>query len=256
MKRGFKLALTDEVWTALGGRPDPETGRAQYVAHQGLVHPKLDGLLSPDDGVVKASDLAEVWFPTVKARVFLSHSHRDEADALALAAALKTHFGLEAFVDSAVWGYADQLLLRIAKEHCAISDGLYRFQDTIWSASNVHLMLAHALTQMLCRCECVIFLDTPNALKPSQVVGATDTLSPWIHHELAMSRVLWEQRRRPLLEKVAKSIQFQYTAETDHLVSLSNVDLWSWRLGASLADTDPLKVLYARHPVPDGPVGV
>ena len=58
------------------------------------------------------------WFPQIKADIFISHSHKDEDLALALAGWLKVSFGLTAFIDSCVWGYANDLLKMIDYKYC------------------------------------------------------------------------------------------------------------------------------------------
>ena len=58
------------------------------------------------------------WFPQIKADIFISHSHKDKGLALALAGWLEETFGLTAFIDSCVWGYANKLLKMIDDEYC------------------------------------------------------------------------------------------------------------------------------------------
>lgn len=60
------------------------------------------------------------WFPTINAKVFISHSHEDLATALFL----KKKFdevNVPAFVDSVVWGYCDDLLKKIDNKYCCNS---------------------------------------------------------------------------------------------------------------------------------------
>src|SRR5690606_41491864 len=76
------------------------------------------------DGELEAEDIFEDWFANVDADVFLSHSHADKDDVYALAAFLKHEMGLTAFVDSAVWGYADDLLKRFDNILCLSHDGI------------------------------------------------------------------------------------------------------------------------------------
>lgn len=69
----------------------------------------MDKYLSVD-GELKASEIEEDWFPSFKADVFLSHSHKDEKDVIAFAGLL-SDIGLKVFIDSCVWGYRRLLLL-------------------------------------------------------------------------------------------------------------------------------------------------
>ena len=59
--------------------------------------------------VLSGNDIESNWFPQMQNHVFISHSHKDEDLALALSGALKYWLGIDAFVDSSVWGYYAQL---------------------------------------------------------------------------------------------------------------------------------------------------
>ena len=65
----------------------------------------IDTKIASGKWVLSGSDIESNWFPKLMNHVFISHSHRDENLALALAGALKRWMGLDAFVDSSVWGY-------------------------------------------------------------------------------------------------------------------------------------------------------
>ena len=67
---------------------------------------------------IDGTKMQENWFPKVDADIFISHSHKDENLAKGLAGWLYKEFGLEAFIDSCVWGYANDLLLEIDKKYC------------------------------------------------------------------------------------------------------------------------------------------
>ena len=57
------------------------------------------------------------------------------------------------------------------------------------------MMLSTALTEMIDKCECVIFYNTPNSISIASEIskqknGDSTTLSPWIYHELSMTSML------------------------------------------------------------------
>lgn len=70
------------------------------------------------DGYLNPSNIENIWFPNVEADTFLSHSHKDVKQAIALASILYDDFGLRTFVDSALWGYTDDLLRKINNMFC------------------------------------------------------------------------------------------------------------------------------------------
>lgn len=206
-----------------------------YSAHKRKIKESLDKYLSVD-GELKASEIEKDWFPSFKADVFLSHSHKDEKDVIAFAGLL-SEIGLTAFIDSCVWGYADDLLKQIDNKYCVLKtkmDGsidMYNYQKRNQSTAHVHMMLNGALMKMMDNTECLIFLDTPNSLKAKDISNGT-TNSGWIYSELLMSKFLRK------LYPVRKSMNFalsetvrhdglsvEYDADITHLIIMSMNDI-------------------------------
>lgn len=156
----FKIALPDmneTIW-----KQYYEKGLAVYSTHKQKIKESLDKYLSVD-GELKASEIEKDWFPSFKADVFLSHSHKDEKDVIAFAGLL-SDIGLKVFIDSCVWGYSDDLLRQIDNEYCVSKtnpDGSidsYNYQKRNQSTAHVHMMLNGALMKMMDSTECLIFL--------------------------------------------------------------------------------------------------
>lgn len=194
------------------------------------------------NGRLSGERIEQDWFPEIHADVFLSHSHRDEDLVFALAGWLQEEMGLRAFVDSGVWGYANDLLQQVDDAYCKTEDGAYySYPKRNISTSHVHMMLSVALTKMIDRCECFMLVKTPESVKFSKAVeevGEEKTLSPWIYAELEASRVIRENepqrdmghyslRHDGLTESVL--LQVEYPAELEHLVPLTNDLLNEWR---------------------------
>jgi hypothetical protein len=143
------------------GHPWKEWGMYTYVVsllekNGKTIKSTLEGFVTK--GVVNGTKLSEHWFPTVKADIFISHSHTDEDEALRCASWLKDTFELDAFIDSSVWGYADDLLKQIDNDYCLNQGGeTYSYEKRNGSTSHVHMMLATALSEMIDRTECVFF---------------------------------------------------------------------------------------------------
>lgn len=70
-----------------------------------------------EDGNINGGELSNTWFPEVQAQVFISHSHADTELAHGLAGWLFEKFGINGFIDSALWGHCAQLLELICREH-------------------------------------------------------------------------------------------------------------------------------------------
>jgi len=137
-----------------------------------MVRESLESYL--EGQIIDGTKLAEHWFPTIKADVFVSHSHNDEEDAVKCAGWLKSEFGLDPFIDSCVWGYADNLLKMIDDKYCRNPGGeTYSYEKRNGSTSHVHMMLSGALNAMLDSTECVIFINTRNSITSSESIAKT-----------------------------------------------------------------------------------
>ena len=98
---GFNLELSNEIIT----EANKQKGSSIFTEMKDKVQYQLDSYISPD-GSIDGTKMREDWFPQVEADVFISHSHKDEEKAIALAGWLHDKFGLKAFIDSCIWGYA------------------------------------------------------------------------------------------------------------------------------------------------------
>lgn len=102
------------------------------------------------------------WFGQVKADIFLSHAHRDEKLVVSLAGWFKEECNVQAFVDSHIWGYANDLLKKIDNKYSRLQyndedTAAYSYKKRNESTSHVHIMLNTALEQMIDKCECLFF---------------------------------------------------------------------------------------------------
>lgn len=199
--------------------------------------------------------LEKDWFPSLNVDVFISHSHKDESLAIAFAGFLNKIFGLNCFIDSCVWGCADDLLKSIDRKFCVSKrndDGTiktYDYEMRNKSTANVHIILNSALQKMIDKTECLMFLNTPNALLMDDLKNDINaaTSSPWIYSELLFSRLaekkkLSEYRTTILLEYAqhSDSLDFRYDVSLDHLIDLDRTDiLHMWTRCKNVNSTNP-----------------
>ena len=116
--------------------------------------------------IIDATSLQNGWFPEIETDVFISHSRLDVDEANNLSAWLHQTFGLTSFIDSDVWGHADNLLKQIDDRYCFDEfRSVYNYNLRNFSTAHVHAMLSNALIQMIDRTECLFFLHTPNLFK-------------------------------------------------------------------------------------------
>jgi hypothetical protein len=213
MYRGFKLSLGSSIpWSK-------SVGESLYKANGEKVKSVLDSFLT-GNGTIDGGKLQENWFPQIEADVFISHSHKDKDAAIAFAGWLSTTFGLKPFIDSCVWGYANELLTQIDKKYSGHSSGSgYDYEKIKYSASHVYMMLAMALGKMLDNTECLIFINTPNSISANDVISKT--LSPWLYMEMVLSGMLRENEpKRRGIRKAEESLAIASHLQVEHNVDL------------------------------------
>lgn len=181
------------------------------------------------DGHLDGTKMQSNWFPPIKADVFLSHSHIDESLAIALAGYLYEEFGLRTFIDSCLWSNYKSLLKMLDEEYSFQPEqNTYDYELSIYTASHAHLMLQTALANQIDTTECVIFLNTPNSIKPNEVVH--QTVSPWIYNEISMTRLIRRRSReehhstvcfsQEALNEGVQQIKIDYNVSLDHLTDI------------------------------------
>jgi len=253
MYRGFKIKSLGFIHPTDKQRYYSE-GKATHEKNKAAIRTKLREFMYADNSL-DGTAIQKAWFPQIKADVFISYSHDDGYEAIALAGWLFSNFGLRSFVDSCAWGYANTLLREIDNKFSMnVDNKTFNYQKLNLSSSHVHMMLCSALSMMMDNCECLIFLDTPNSIQP--VAGISKTDSPWLYYEIALSQVL---RKQPLTRLLNESEQtfskggeltIRHTANLNHLSEITqviaNMLLRVKGKGASFA----LNTLYQLLPAP------
>lgn len=213
------------------------------------------------NGNLDAATMEEEWFGSVQADIFLSHSHRDETLIEAFAGWLHEKCGVFAFVDSSLWGYADDLLREIDNNYCQNGDKqTYSYKLRNISTSYVHMILNTALAKMIHQTECLIFVNTENSTIKENITDESKTLSPWIYSELALSKIIEHQKLSvsnlmhsfTLNESEGPQIPIELPAEIEHLDTLTTQHLTDWasaieilkQNGRELTGSDSLILLY------------
>ena len=188
------------------------------------------------EGVLDGSKMQSDWFPQLNSHIFMSYSHKDEKAVITLSGWLFETFGLTAFIDSCVWGNANDLLKIIDDKHCIQANGHYDYEKRNYSTSHVHMMLSAALTQMIDKSECLFFYNTPDSISSKKIIEKTE--SPWIYSEITMSKLLRHKipnRRRiedtRMLSKggsINERLRVEYELELTHLTTIEEDALNRW----------------------------
>lgn len=218
------------------------------------------------NGSIDGEKLKRTWFPNIGAsHVFISHSHKDLALAEGLASWLYEKFKIHSFIDSHVWGYANELLRQLDDKYALPSgSNTYNYNIRNETTSHVHMMLSSALNEVIDNTECLFFLNTDNAIKNNALSNEADdhrTASPWIMSELATSHIVRRKQNvnRPILIKKSASLEnnmfesasrsdeliIQHKAPIEHLTKLSAAELFMWwMLHSNGEGYDALTLLY------------
>ncbi|KAF1079902.1 MAG: hypothetical protein GQF41_3800 [Candidatus Rifleibacterium amylolyticum] len=246
----FKLTLGNDFGSYY------DVGLRLYNQTSTMIKQSLETFLIKEDRL-DGSRLQQHWFPQVDADIFLSHSHADKDLAISLAGWLKQKFDLNLFVDSCVWGYADDLLKQIDDKYCVIPGSeTYCYQKRNGSTSHVHMMLIAALTKLIDQTECVCFLNTPNSISSENAV--TKTKSPWLYSEIAISEVIRYkapiEHRDKSVAKLAKILEsegyraglnIEYDVNLQEMKEIGKETLFNWhRRFMTAKKKHPLDCLY------------
>lgn len=210
MYRGFNLSISKEFTAGFSSNPADQmllnarcsdAGGKLYSDYCQNVKTVFNGFLK--GSVLDGGKLQKNWFPQVKADVFISHSHADVDIAKHLAGWLSLTFDINSFIDSCVWGHADDLLKQIDKQYCWQEETkTYNYVSRNKSTSHVHMMLSTALGMMIDATECIIFLNTPSSITSKDVMEEkeiTKTKSPWIFSEIATTHIVEKKKKRSLV---------------------------------------------------------
>lgn len=156
-----------------------------YKENKKNIFIELEQYLLDKDSILDADKIQRDVFPLIDTDVFVSHSHGDQDTAIKIAMSLEK-IGLTAFVDSCVWGHADELLRKVDDKFC-IPEGWsnYSYPLRNRTTANIHMILNSALHKMIDRSELFVFLDSKNSVRIEEYVNNTEYLSsPWIYSEL------------------------------------------------------------------------
>lgn len=267
MYAGFNL----DVSRSYGQIPFSEfrlEGQLHLKAPQNTVRNSLRDFVLEGTNIHDGTAIQNAWFPEVKADIFISHSHKDIDLAESLAGWLHTRFGLRCFIDSNVWGYADELLELINSEYSnkrkdPTGGYLYNHESCIAASKHIDTMLTIALHKMIDRCECVFLLNTENSIQRYAALPHDATFSPWIYSEIVCSQLV---RKRPLsdyrdrsilkhdgllFEAAQENFTPAYSVTTKHLHPLNYHILSQWEKNYREKHSVckyPLDTLYALMP--------
>jgi hypothetical protein len=263
MYRGFNLKADFSIKDK---NPYYGIGKNMFTGERDIVHKKLEDLLLTN-GNIEGTKLQEDWFPQIHdADIFISHSHKNEDNAIILAGWLYRTFNIKSFIDSCIWGYSDELLRKIDDKFCLQDDGYYNYTKRNFSTAHVHMMLSIALNKMIDNTECLFFLNSPDSISTSnEITNTNKTNSAWIYSEITMSKLI---RKKKLSEYRIADTQtfskegtvrrmnegFEYDIDLSELSDIDINDLINWENSYN-REKYALDILYKQHSQTNGIIG-
>lgn len=225
MYRGFMLSCDDYFFDKNDFYDFYDKGKRIFDEYKTQVHDSIEyyNTYYYTEDILDGTAIQDDWFPLIKCDIFISHSHKDENLAIALAGWLWKTFKLKAFVDSSIWGYADDLINKLLEE----TDDNYSHNERnnsnlIYITSHVNNMLTVALINMIYKTECLFFLKTPNS------TFFDCTLSPWIYTEIGISKMI--QKRRPQRPMQISDSRIAHELDLSHLTEIDSYILNKWEI--------------------------
>lgn len=223
---------------------------------------KLDSY-SLNNGNLSAELIINDWFPNVEADIFLSHSHKDEKTAFIIAGWIYKKLGLKTFIDSAIWGYADNLIDILNKEYCYNEEkNTYDYRTSNNTCSHVNLMLLNSLNKMIDNCECIFFLNTPNSISSKNFIKESRTFSPWIYSEICTTQIIKKKTpqrlkseykmfsaQAKLNESKRSELLIEYDIDLSHLIDIDFKSFRKWINTNNIYSKYPLDNLYKTFPI-------
>lgn len=185
------------------------------------------------DEQIDAEKLQNDIFPIKNADIFISHSHADKELAVALKNWIIDKLSMTCFLDSEIWGSADDTLKEIDKFCWKPERNCYDYKERNLTTSYVHVMLCNALMQAMDKCKFTFFINTPNSITAESALKEPKTHSPWLFYELSILKYIQKKSLQKHInfsrgnESLTESVNnlMNYTVDLENLPKLSFFDL-------------------------------
>lgn len=212
------------------------------------------------NNTINGTEIESLFFPQIDAHIFMSHSHKNIDEVIALAGFLNKKFGLKTFIDSCLWESAKELQKTLDSEHSwtdPVKRETYSYDQVGFSSSHAHMMLSVALSKMIDRAECVFFYNTPESIFPYKT--QTNTNSPWIYSEITTTQIINKKipsRRKAEYTRlysdggfINENLQLFYQLDLNHLATINAPDFNEWVTKTAIIPEDALDLLYDKIPL-------
>ncbi len=217
MNKAYNLKIDDDSRSCILSQSSEINSKLNCMFNYDEIEKILSNCISGENGEFRlnAETLNQLMFPTIKADIFLSHSHADFDLACKVAKIIELNTGKNVFIDAVLWKSIYDLEKKLNEEFCVSAETeeygtLYSHKKVLNIASHVRLLLTSALSIMIKNCPNFVVLNTGSAF----IDGAV-TNSPWIYYEIVQARQYLgeDNEKMVLLENKDRSLIVDYNIE-------------------------------------------
>ncbi len=187
-------------------------------------------LILPKNGIIKGETLKDTYFPTSiigkSYDIFISHSHNNQKEAEILSAWLTKYKGFTCFVDSFIWGSADELLKEIDNKYCKnYRKNTYDYAKRNFTTSHIHAILSMSLLKVISESSYCIFIESTESLNLAKL-GKKKTFSPWLYEEIEYMKTLApkEPKMKIFCKAVTETQEFKVEYDVSELEDFAFLD--------------------------------
>lgn len=170
-----------------GQEPNIQTKYERIISKEIL----CDAFIKTDAGAIglNGDKIAEKVFPLLKGhKIFISHSHQDEALAIKVAKIIKKTYGVDSFIDSQLWGNVYDLANEIIIMHHEKGSSIYQYNICESVFAHIFNMLNIALSEAMRQADVFVFLNTLTSTE--RIDDELWIASPWLYYELSFTSIL------------------------------------------------------------------
>ena len=220
MDKAYNLKMDDSSRSCLFSSSSNINYKSSYMRNYDEIEKILSNSISEVNGEFRlnAEALKQLMFPTIKADVFLSHSHADFDLACKVANIIESNTGKNVFIDAVVWKSIYDLEKKLNEKFCVSAETeeygtLYSHEKVLNIASHVRLLLTTALSSMIKKCSAFVVLNTQ-----STFINGAVTNSPWIYYEIFQAKQYLKEEKEEkeegiVLEEKKDAITVDYDVE-------------------------------------------
>lgn len=231
MDKAYNLKMDDSSRSCLFSSSSNINYKSSYMRNYDEIEKILSNSISEVNGEFRlnAEALKQLMFPTIKADVFLSHSHADFDLACKVANIIESNTGKNVFIDAVVWKSIYDLEKKLNEKFCVSAETeeygtLYSHEKVLNIASHVRLLLTTALSSMIKKCSAFVVLNTQ-----STFINGAVTNSPWIYYEIFQAKQYLKEEKEEkeegiVLEEKKDAITVDYDVEY-HIKSFTEVSI-------------------------------